>query len=197
MVSRREALVNLTAILRRAPGAEDEVVEEGLLEVGEALVSDALEVVGPISWSLDVQRTGGDEDDFFLQGSADGVVRMECRRCLKPVEVPVHAEFLYPMAYRPAQEAELELSEAEDEDDLLTFGTPVIDFAPLLLQMLAIEVPLTALCRPDCRGLSLDGVDLNLHPEHAEPAGDVTTPRPSPFAALADLAEDDEREAKG
>ena len=195
MVARREALVNLTSILRRAPGADDEVVEEGLLEPNaDLLTTDALEVVGPLSWSLHVQRTGGDEDDFFLQGEVDGVVRMECRRCLKPVDVSVHAEFLYPMAFRPAQEAELELSEAEDEDDILTFGTPVIDFAPLLVQMLAIEVPLTALCRPDCRGLSLDGVDLNLHPEHA---GDVAAARPSPFAALAALAEGDEREAKG
>lgn len=196
MVSRREALVNLTAIIRRAPGAEDEVVEEGLLEASAELqAADALEVVGPIAWSLDVQRTGGDEDDFFLQGHVDGVVRMECRRCLKPVDVPVHADFLYPMAYRPAQEAELELSEAEDEDDILTFGTTVIDFAPLLVQMLAIEVPLTALCRPDCRGLSLDGVDLNLHPERA--SDDVAANRPSPFAALADFPEGDEREAKG
>jgi uncharacterized protein len=195
MVSRREALVNLTSIIRRAPGADDEVVEEGLLAPSaELLAADALEVVGPIAWSLDMQRTGGDEDDFFLQGEVDGTVRMECRRCLKPVDVAVHADFIYPMAYRPAQEAELELSEAEDEDDILTFGTTVIDFAPLLVQMLAIEVPLTALCRPDCRGLSLDGVDLNLHPEHA---GDPTATRPSPFAALADLAEGDEREAKG
>jgi uncharacterized protein len=185
----------LTSILRRAPGADDEVVESGLLTPSEELLSaDALDLAGPITWSLDVQRTGGDEDDFFLQGEVDGVVRMECRRCLKPVDVPVHAEFLYPMAYRPAQESDLELSEAEDEDDILTFGTPVIDFAPFLVQMLAIEIPLTALCRPDCRGLSLDGVDLNLHPEQA---GDVAATRPSPFAALAELAESDEREAKG
>jgi len=187
MVSRREALLNLTSLLRQAPGSDDEVVEEGLLDPpADLLEIDGLSLAGPISWSLTVSRMGGDDDDFLAEGEVDGTVVLECRRCLVDVDVPVHADFLYPMAYRPSDEVELALSEEADEEDLLLFGQPVVDFAPMLLQVLAIEVPITALCREDCKGLSLDGVNLNEHPEHAAASAARTEPD-SPFAALKDL----------
>ncbi len=187
MVARRDASLNLTALLRQAPGSDDEVADVGLLEpAADLLVADGLRLAGPLSWSLTVSRTGGDEDDFLLEGEVEGEVVMECRRCLVDVTVPVHAELLYPMHYRPADDVELTLAEEADDDDVVVFGQPVIDFAPLLLQVLAIDAPLTALCREDCKGLSLDGVNLNEHPEHAA-ASDARTETESPFAALRDL----------
>ena len=179
--------MNLTALLRQAPGSDDEVVDEGLLEpAAELLAADGLRLAGPLAWSLTVRRTGGDEDDFLVEGEVEGEVVMECRRCLVDVQVPVHAELLYPMSYQPSDDAELELAEEAGDDDVLVFGQPVVDFAPLLVQVLAIDVPLTALCREDCKGLSLDGVNLNEHPEHAA-ASEARSEKASPFAALKDL----------
>lgn len=187
MVARRDASINLTALLRQAPGSDDEVVDEGLLEPSaELLAADGLRLARPLAWSLTVRRTGGDEDDFLVEGEIEGEVVMECRRCLVDVAVPVHAELLYPMSYRPSDDAELQLAEEADDDDVLVFGQPVVDFAPLLVQVLAIDVPLTALCREDCKGLSLDGVNLNEHPEHAA-ASEARSEKASPFAALKDL----------
>ena len=188
MVARRDALVNLASILRSAPGSDDEVVEEGLLEPGdEALAADDVRLEGPLSWSLVVRRTGGDDDDFVVDGTVAGTAVLACRRCLEDVPVEVDADFVYLMRHRPSDHAEIELVEDEDADeDVLEFGQPVVDFAPLLRQVFAIDVPLTALCREDCKGLSLDGVNLNEHPEAATAADDGAR-APSPFAALEDL----------
>ena len=98
-----------------------------------------------------------------------GQVVQECRRCLTEVESPVRSSLIYPMLYRPRKGGEvLTLQENDDEDDTLVFSQPEVDFAPLLVQVFAIESPLTVLCKEDCLGLSLDGVNLNDHPEHAQ-----------------------------
>ncbi len=187
MVARRDASLNLTALLRQAPGSDDEVTDEGMLAPApELLEADGLRVGGALSWSLTVRRTGGDADDFLVEGEVTGEVVLECRRCLVDVPVTVHAEVFYPMTYRPSSDAELRLAEEPGDDDVLVFGQPLVDFAPLLLQVLAIDVPLTALCREDCKGLSLDGVNLNEHPEHAAASVDRSE-RASPFEALKDL----------
>ena len=187
MVARRDAQLNLAALLRQAPGSDDEVADEGLLDPApELLQADGLRLAGPLAWSLTVRRTGGDTDDFLVEGEIEGEAVLECRRCLVDVPVPVHAALFYPMSYRPSDDVELQLAEEAGDEDLLVFGRPVVDFAPLLVQVLAIDVPLTALCREDCRGLSLDGVNLNEHPEHAPASVDRTEPA-SPFAALKDL----------
>lgn len=188
MVVRRDALVNLASLLRsRAPGSEDEISEEGALQPDDdVLLASDLRLAGPLSWSLTVQRTGGDDDDFLGHGEVEGQAVLECRRCLSDVVVDVRSEFFYPMAYRPSEDPALKFTE-EEGDDLLTFGQPVVDFAPLLAQVFAIDVPLTALCREDCKGLSLDGVNLNEHPEAAVGIDDREQGRPSPFEALKDL----------
>jgi len=66
------------------------------------------------------------------------------------------------------------------------FGAPEVDFAAFLTQMIAIEQPLTVLCKPDCLGLNEEGVNLNEHPELVPEAVEDETPE-SPFAALRDI----------
>jgi uncharacterized protein len=192
MVSRRDALVNLASLLRSARGSDDEVFEEGLLEPGEeAQIADDVVLAGPLEWSLTVRRTGGDDEDFFVDGSVTGTAVLPCRRCLVDVPVEVEAEFLYLMRHRHSDDPAIVLAEDHDvAEDVLEFGQPVVDFAPLLRQVFAIDVPLTALCREDCKGLSLDGVNLNEHPEAAAPATEGAR-APSPFAALGDLKVED------
>lgn len=191
MAVRRDALINLASILRSAPGSDDEVVEEGLLAPDEtAPIADDTRIEGPLEWQLTVRRTGGDDEDFVVDGSVSGTAVLPCRRCLVDVAVDVTADFVYLMRHRHSDATEVVLAEDEDVDeDVLEFGQPIVDFAPLLQQVFAIDVPLTALCREDCKGLSLDGVNLNEHPEAATPA--ATTRPPSPFAALEDLDVED------
>jgi uncharacterized protein len=188
MAARPDAQLNLTSILRQAPGSDDEVFEEGLLDPPAALLeADGLRIPAPLAWSLTVRRTGGDDEDFLLEGEVEGSVLLECRRCVRDVTVEVHSDLFFLMRHNPSQTEPLRV-EGDDEidDDVLVFGPPVVDFAPLLLQFLAIDVPLTALCREDCKGLSIDGVDLNEHPDHV-PAGERPVEPDSPFSALKDL----------
>lgn len=186
MVSRPEARLNLSKLLAGGPDLDPEVRGEGaLLPEEEALRASGLRLDAPLAWSVTVRSTGG-EEDFVVEGSVEGSAVMECRRCLIDVPTPARATFLYPMAYRPDGDAGLDLIEdAGGGGDRLSFGDPDVDFAALLTQLFAIELPLAPLCREACRGLATDGVNLNDHPDHV-PAG----PRPeetSPFAALKDL----------
>jgi uncharacterized protein len=199
MPSRQDALLNLSSLLTHAPGAPLEVEGEGLLmPTPDQLRADGLRLAAPLAWRVTVRSTGGD-DDFIAEGEVEGTAVMECRRCLADVETTVTASFLYPMVYRPGQEEGLTLIEApvagEAEDvsaldeageDRLAFPRPEVDFAPLLRQVFAIDLPLTVLCKPECRGLSIDGVNLNEHPDH-RPAGADQPQEESPFAVLEDL----------
>ena len=167
MQSRRDAILNLASLLHTAPGSESEVEAEGLLEPSEDLLAaDGLTLDGPAEWELHVINTGGD-DDFVVNGEVRGTAVLECRRCLTRVTVDLETDFVYPMNYRPSDRP-LRLEELEEADEeLLVFGQPQVDFAPLLTELLAIEVPLTALCKEDCLGLNEEGVNLNEHPELA------------------------------
>lgn len=158
----------MASLLHHAPGSELEAEAEGLLDpADELLEADGLRLAGPIEWQVRVINTGGD-DDFVADGEIAATAVLECRRCLTDVEVDVETEFVYPMSYRPSEQP-LRLEELEEEEEeLLVFGQPEVDFAPLLTELVAIEVPLTALCREDCRGLNEDGVNLNEHPELAD-----------------------------
>jgi uncharacterized protein len=199
MPSRQDALLNLSSLLTHAPGAPLETVGEGLLMPSdEELRADGLRLAGPLAWRVTVRSTGGD-DDLIAEGEVEGTAIMECRRCLTDVETPVTASFLYPMVYRPAKDEGLTLIEApvagqaedigaldEAGEDRLSFGQPEVDFAPLLTQLFAIDLPLTVLCKESCRGLAIDGVNLNEHPDH-RPAGADQPKEASPFAVLEDL----------
>lgn len=189
MQSRRDATLNLSSLLQHGPGSDLDVEGEGLLEPTEALLeADGLTLHGPLHWKVRVLNAGGD-DDFVVEGSVDGTALLDCRRCLTSVEVPLETDFVYPMVYRPS-ELPLMLDElgADDDDDRLVFGAPEVDFAALLTQLFAIEVPLTALCKPDCLGLNEEGVNLNEHPELV-PAATSSEPQRegSPFDALKDI----------
>lgn len=178
--------MNLAALLRHTPGADDDMSAEGVLELDEEVMREhGLRLAEPLQWSLHVINAGGD-DDFVVTGDVHGTALLECRRCLTDAESRVRAELVYPMRYRPGDATVVQLAEDDEaSDDLLEFAQPVVDFAPLLIQAFAIDVPLTALCREDCRGLATDGVNLNEHPDHV-PAGEQPTTR-SPFDALKDI----------
>ncbi len=100
----------------------------------------------------------------------------------------VSTSFVYPMEYRPSDRP-LELDESDDEgqEDVLVFGGPEVDFASFLTQLLAIEQPLSALCKETCLGLNDEGVNLNDHPELASEEKREAANGRSPFEALRDI----------
>jgi uncharacterized protein len=186
MSVRPDATLNLAKLLKLDPELGAEVSGEGEFQPSaEMLEADGLRLAGPLAWQLTVRASGG--DDYILTGSVSGTTLQECRRCLTEVETTLRSSLIYPMLYLPKKGgAVLTLQENDDEDDTLVFTQPEVDFAPLLVQVFAIESPLTVLCKEDCKGLSLDGVNLNEHPEHA-PARESDSSTPSPFESLKDI----------
>ncbi len=189
MQSSGHATLNLSSLLVHTVGGTPEVSGRGLLEpASELLEADGIRLKGPIEWRLTVMNAGGD-DDFVLEGAAEATAVLECRRCLTDVETKVRTTFVYPMAYRPS-DLPLLLDEdgEEGDDELLIFGAPEVDFSAFLTELVAIELPITVVCRPDCLGLNEDGVNLNEHPELAPKREQpVAEGRTSPFAALKDV----------
>lgn len=188
MVSRQDATLNLASLLKGDADLGDEVSGAGLLLPSRELQEQGgLRLSEPLAWQLTVRAIGGD-DDLILTGEISGSALQECRRCLTEVETQLRTSLIYPMTFRPSRRAgTLTLQENDDENDVLVFGHPEVDFAPLLTQVYAIDLPLTALCKEDCLGLSVDGVNLNDHPEHQAEAAPTDADKPSPFAALKDL----------
>lgn len=90
---------------------------------------------------------------LLVQGQFAAKVTAECVRCLAEVDQPLDMEFseLYAFSSRTASESGLILPEDAH-----------IDLEPLVREYMLIEIPISPLCREDCKGLcSVCGADLN------------------------------------
>ncbi len=96
-----------------------------------------------------------------MQAEFEGEVPAECVRCLTDFKQPLHATFseLYAFDHRSTTESELILPEDAN-----------IDLEPLVREYLLIELPISPVCSPGCKGLCpVCGVNLNEGPhEHQD-----------------------------
>ncbi len=177
MVRGQDVTVNLSRLLRNDPHAEGEVEARGQFQPEVALYEDDFELSSPLDYHLVISAVG--DDEYLLQGTVSGKVMMACRRCLKPVEVSWESELIYTMEFAPGTE-ELVLKLDEDDDEVLLFGRPEVDFAVLLTEVFTVDRPLTVAHPqgdPDCEDLA------SLYGQDHETAVDGG----SPFASLKDL----------
>ncbi len=89
-----------------------------------------------------------------MNAEVNACVDLECVRCLEKYQQPLHAEFdeLYAFSIRTATDSGLILP-----DD------GYIDLQPLVREYLLIEIPISPLCKVDCRGLCpICGANKNL-----------------------------------
>ena len=84
----------------------------------------------------------------------DAAVTLECVRCLKAFDLPLRSEFSDLFAFDKRSMTDSELLIPDDGN---------IDLEPLVREYLLIEIPISPVCRPDCKGLCIEcGEDLNL-----------------------------------
>lgn len=155
-----------------------------------ALLEDALS-----GDDLDLAETRA-EVDYLLSRSGDDVVLhgtmrctfgLACDRCLGPALTRVTAPLT--IVYQP--EGALVEDESDDDDDEAAaddFGEHDrvwVDEEPYLREQIILAVPMSHLCRPDCRGLCAEcGQDRNVAECGHQPGAG---PASSPLAAqLAD-----------
>ena len=147
------------------------------------------EVLVPFRFVFDARAMGA---DVFLEGSVRGEIAAECGRCLARYRHALHDEFrlvLEPAGERTPKEPEGVEALSRDGvvlGDSLEVGWyrgSEIDLADYFGEVIALSMPVHAVCRDDCAGLCpVCGVDRN------EAACDCVQQTPeSPFAVLATL----------
>ena len=100
-----------------------------------------------------VARLGRTPQGILVQGEFQGRTPAECVRCLCGFEQPLKTTFdeLYAFDKRSVTESGLILPEDAN-----------IDLEPLVRDYLLIEMPISPLCKEDCKGLCpICGQDLN------------------------------------
>ena len=111
---------------------------------------------------------------ILIQANLRAALELECVRCLNPSRQRLQTQFteLYAFSRRYITESNLMMPE-----------TGIIDLTPVLREYMLLEVPISPLCRPDCKGLCpVCGNNLNETTcQHDDEPGD---PR---LAALKDL----------
>lgn len=90
---------------------------------------------------------------ILLQGDFQTQIGLECVRCLTNFEQSLVVDFteLYAFSQRYVTDSGLLMPE-----------TGIIDLTPVLREYILLEIPISPLCRPDCKGLCpICGNNLN------------------------------------
>jgi uncharacterized protein len=111
---------------------------------------------------------------LILQAKFSANTTLECVRCLNPFDHTLQWEMTELYAFNKKSVSESGLLLPEDAH---------IDLQPLIREYALLEMPISPICKPDCRGLCpVCGEDLN-----RVDCGHQAAPRESPFSALKDL----------
>lgn len=138
----------------------EDIPEEGLilnLSGQEDTLCHALESIPPTE-GLDISpRVEGhvqilvSGEDYFLLGTINGVMRLQCSRCLADFSMQKRIDLNVVVRRRAEKLSEKESD--EPEEDLIYIDGPEIDLADIIVQELLLEAPMKPLCREDCPGL--------------------------------------------
>ena len=134
-----------------------------------------VELARPLEVDLAASDVG---DGVLVRGTLRGAVRLDCRRCLQPVEheIDEHVDLFF----APPMEGE---EEGDDGEVYPLPRGPELDLTDAVREHVVLAAPEFALCREECRGLCPTcGADLN------QGACDcVPEAAPSPWDALKDV----------
>jgi uncharacterized protein len=140
------------------------------LEYGKAVLGDDLTLEN-FEGLIVIDRA---QQGLVVQGEFSGLTTLECVRCLNQFTHAIHSEWTELYAFTQKSVSESGLLMPEDGH---------IDFAPVLREYALLEVPIKALCKPDCKGLCAEcGQDLNV-----KDCGHNRAVDDSPFSVLKDL----------
>lgn len=122
-------------------------------------VDERVNLIAPAAVNGKVRLSG---DEVFVNGHLDTRARVECDRCLKPVELPVNADFtleyISGSEYESSEVAEL----TEAELSVSVFDGKAIDVDEIVKEQILLAVPTRMLCREECKGICPQcGTDLN------------------------------------
>jgi DUF177 domain-containing protein len=119
-----------------------------------------LRLVEPARVAGHVRRKG---EEVQVSGTLTTTVETPCARCLKPVLIPIKAEFFERFVTAVSWRTE-ELHELASEDlNLAVFDGKTIELDELVREEIELATPVQVFCREDCKGLCpVCGIDRNL-----------------------------------
>ena len=160
--------------LGRRPGSmraiRTEIPAPAGMSVGMAAIPDG----EPLTLDLRLESV---VEGVLVSGTVTAPLTGECARCLTPVSdtvtVPLTDLFAYP---------DSATEQTSEEDEVSHLVGDMLDLEPVVRDALVLDLPLSPLCRDDCRGLCADcGERLDDLP--ADHTHTTTDPR---WAALAE-----------
>jgi len=123
------------------------------LDDSEVRLAGRTEVCGRI------QRYGNEVE---LRGELQTTVEVSCSRCLKPVAVPLDAEFAERFTSEVSWRTEEQHELLEQDLNLAVFDGEAIELDDLIREQILLALPGHVLCSEDCKGLCFQcGTDLN------------------------------------
>ncbi len=127
-----------------------------------ALGRPELSGLGEVAWRGQVAAA---HPGFLLRARLSYEQTLACTRCLRSIVEAVESEVELLVLVGPARPVAGEHELREDDMSVLVVEDETLDTQPLLLEQLQLNVPMRALCRPDCAGLCpICGADRNLEP---------------------------------
>ena len=122
-------------------------------------VDERISLTEPATVTGKVRLAG---NEVFVNGHVNAQARVECDRCLQPVDAPVDADFkldyITGSEYESGSVAEL----TEAEMSVAVFDGQAIDVDEIVKEQVVLAVPTRMLCREDCKGICPEcGTDRN------------------------------------
>ena len=113
----------------------------------------------PFHVELEIYRS---LQSFSIKGEVGFAIEGQCCRCLKPVRDQISAPLSLLIQRREASDEELEALDDQDDVIIVYPGAREMDLTRRVREAVALELPMRACCRDDCRGLcSKCGQNLN------------------------------------
>ena len=122
-------------------------------------LDERVKLTHPVQVKGSVKRTG---NEVFVNGHLETRAQLECDRCLKPVELPVSADFALEYITGADYESSSAAALSEDEMSVSVFDGESIDVDEIVKEQILLAVPARTLCREDCKGICSEcGMDRN------------------------------------
>jgi len=122
-------------------------------------VDERVSLIAPAAVNGKIRLSG---NQVFVNGHVDTRAQVECDRCLKPVEVPINADFTLEYVSGSDYESSEAVELTEDELSVAVFDGEAIDVDEIVKEQILLAVPTRMLCREDCKGICPEcGIDRN------------------------------------
>jgi uncharacterized protein len=122
-------------------------------------LDEGVDLTGPATVTGSVRLEG---HEVFVEGHIETRAQLECDRCLKPVELPVSADFALEYITGADYESSSNAALSEEEMSVSVFDGEAIDVDEIVKEQIMLALPARTLCREDCKGICPEcGVDRN------------------------------------